>query len=170
MAQIRRSDGEAEDKENRTKVLRRKLRLMRDGLVDQQLAAPRQGPQHTMGEAEERKKMNLPQSAIEWLAHGKRGMSSNTIFQTLTGIDTGSAGAFPWDPDDFTRCEKLLTAVPEFRSRMGEVAAISKQWAALVSNWDKIKALIEEEAPEWDKGIGSAPKAYRLMKELLGDG
>lgn len=64
------------------------------------------------------------------------------------------------------RCRKLLAAVPEFRPRLGEMASVSPVWAVLVQEWDALCALMDEEAPEWNMGRGSAPKTYNRMKEI----
>lgn len=116
---------------------------------------------------------NIPSSAVEWLASGERGISSEFIFYVLTGIpagkDRGYGYCHPSDPDDFKRCEKLLRYVPEFRYRLDEMRVVSHVWDALVSNWNRLVVLIAEEAPGvlyGERNRGSAPKAYALMKEL----
>lgn len=115
---------------------------------------------------------NIPSSAVEWLASGERGTSSECIFYVMTGMPVGSyrcSTAHPSDPDDFKRCEKLLRKVPEFLSRFDEMRVVSPVWDKLVTNWNRIACLIEEEAPGVLSGEfrhGSAPKTYALMKEL----
>ena len=115
---------------------------------------------------------NIPSSAVEWLASGERGISSEFMFYVLTGIPAGntrSGSCHPSDPDDFKRCEKLLRAVPEFRDRLDEMRVVSPVWDALVCDWNRLVVLIDEEAPgvlSGERNRGSAPKAYALMKEL----
>lgn len=115
---------------------------------------------------------NVPSSAVEWLASGERGISSEFIFYVMTGLPAGktrSGSCHPYDPDDFKRCEKLLRAVPEFRDRLDEMRVVSPVWDALVSNWDRMVDLINEEAHgvlSGERNSGSAPKAYELMKSL----
>lgn len=56
-----------------------------------------------------------------WLASGERGISSNTIVTCLTGINAlgGHWHSHPLDPDDMTRCRKLLERVPLLSKRIG---------------------------------------------------
>lgn len=116
---------------------------------------------------------NIPSSAVEWLASGERGISSEFMFYVFTGIPAGkNRDAWrnhPSDPDDFKRCEKLLRPVPEFRDRLDEMRVVSSVWDKLVSNWSDIVTVLEEEAPgvlSGERKHGCAPKAYTMMKEL----
>lgn len=52
--------------------------------------------------------MNIPESAREWLRSGERGISSETIFSTITGLELNQCGSHPLDPADFRRCSLLL--------------------------------------------------------------
>lgn len=112
----------------------------------------------------------IPESAKNWLRHGNRGISSEVMFEAMTGIPLVLAAwqnMAPADPADFTRCELLLRAVPEWRARLPEMAAVSPVWARLVENWDEILAAIEKDAPRWfTHREGSAPTAYNMMKDL----
>lgn len=49
--------------------------------------------------------------------------------------------AVPRDADDFNRCVKLLNLMPEWRSRLGEVAAVypDTAWPAIVASWDELE-------------------------------
>lgn len=113
---------------------------------------------------------NLPPGATEWLARGERGLSSNAIFEHLTGLPCNGSGwgppsrNIPHDPADVRRCRQLLDAVPEFKLRFAEMAQCGPQWAKLVEHWERICALIDEE-----RHTGHATKAYDLMQELLRD-
>lgn len=112
---------------------------------------------------------SLPEGAAMWLACGSRGISSNTIFQTLTGIDAllGWEPSHPHDPDDLDSCLRLLEAVPSFKARMKEMEPVSKQWAALVARWDEIvQCHIDEVGIGWTKA-NSAPRTFALMREIL---
>jgi hypothetical protein len=115
--------------------------------------------------------VEMPSTAAQWLATGERGISSEAILSTLTGLPMKSAHGFgnhPHDPDDFKRCEMLLRAVPEFRERLGEMAAVSPVWAGLVARWDEIAALAELEIPGLFEGRqGSAPLTYMLMRKII---
>lgn len=100
-----------------------------------------------------------------WLHGPDTGTSSLTIAEILSGR-TGLVGSFgrstPRDPSDFWRCLNLLEAVPEWRSRLSEVAAAEPSWAALIERWGEVEALYREEAP-----TGRAPRCYDLMQELV---
>jgi hypothetical protein len=111
----------------------------------------------------------LSRAATEWLANGRRGVSSNTIFTSLTGIDalSGHRPSHPHDPDDLDRCIALLVQVPELRPKLYRMAECSPEWARLISRWDEI-----EQSHLVEVGLGwtnakEAPKTYALMKEVL---
>lgn len=121
--------------------------------------------------AARRKDLARSDAAIQWLASGERGSSSNAIFARLTGFATEERGyrdgsPVPRDPADLRRCRLLLEQVPalapEFRKRMGRV----KNWKALVAAWDVLCKLMDEETPDWRNGSGRAEKTYSLMKSL----
>jgi hypothetical protein len=105
---------------------------------------------------------------INWLANGRRGISSNTIVERLTGIKTLDdwGGSHPLDPADLGRCRRLLDDVPELQNEFSRMRDVSPTWAALVDRWDELCATMDREAPEWRSGIGSAPETYRIMKEI----
>lgn len=108
----------------------------------------------------------LSEEAIRWLAIGERGASSNAIFFRLTKVrsqDIKDEMAHPHDPDDLRRCRLLLEQVPELAPRIGEMASVSKEWAALIEKWDDICRAMDSEAPEWRNGKGSAHITYRMM-------
>ena len=111
----------------------------------------------------------LPEGAVLWLANGRRGISSNTMFTHITGIDAmqRSSKSHPHDPDDFDRCLLLLDAVPEFREHLQKMRTCSKKWAALVDNWTSIEVShLGEVGLGWKKAR-SAPETYKLMKSIL---
>lgn len=113
--------------------------------------------------------VTLSVAAQLWLRHGERGVSSDTIFGRLTGLYlVGHWGeTHPLDPDDFRRCRLLVEGVPEFRERLGEMAAASPTWAALVGAWDELCALMDEEAPTWRTARGArCPRTYERMRQL----
>jgi hypothetical protein len=106
-------------------------------------------------------------AAVEWLAHGERGTSSNAIFTHMTGMDAlrgRNNWTHPNDPDDLRRCLLLLEAVPEFKPHMHRMAEVSAAWAALASHWDEIVALYEADikaTPGW------ARNCYARMDALV---
>jgi hypothetical protein len=113
---------------------------------------------------------SLSPEAVDWLANGKRGISSNTIFTHLTGIDAmgGWGGrSHPHDPADLWRCRLLLEQVPEFGERLCEMKTASPVWARLVAKWGELCALMDREAPNWRNGEGFAPDTYHAMRLLI---
>jgi len=68
----------------------------------------------------------------------------------------------PWDPSDFNRCHGLLEMVPEWKSRMNEVAKLSKQWNSLVKNWDKLTEMLLEQ-----NKTGKPNGMYEFMETLI---
>lgn len=121
-----------------------------------------------MAEAQEKARYKSAGDAeLEWLYGTDTGISSLTIFATLTEKNGRAAQAQlrgrtsePLDPDDFGRCRRLLALFPAWRARLGEVAMASPEWTALVREWDMIDALYAEEEP-----TGRAPKCYALMQK-----
>lgn len=111
----------------------------------------------------------LSPNAVMWLASGRRGLSSETLFTFLTGVDAeGDHGhRYPLDPADLGRCRRLLEQCPELRSCLPRVCAAGPEWAALVQRWDELCALMDEESPEWRDDRGSAPRTYALMQEIF---
>lgn len=112
---------------------------------------------------------HTPPGLIEWLAGGRRGVSSNTIVTHLTGIDAlrDWGGDVPYDPADFDRCLQLLQAVPSLRLELRRMATYSQRWQALVERWDEIEAChLDEVGLGWTKAK-SAPKTYELMRSVL---
>jgi hypothetical protein len=114
---------------------------------------------------------NLSQSAINWLADGERGLSSEQMFETFTGLpcvsrDFRNPPCHPHDPDDLRRCMALLKDVPEFRGIMHEMRKVSPAWSRLVDRWDELAALLEQEMAD-RSNKGRATKTYDLMKEIL---
>lgn len=105
------------------------------------------------------------QKAMWWVANGERGMSSNSMFAVLSGQNPKTV-SYPYDPDDFKRCYKLLQAVPEWKSQLFKMRQFSKQWDSLVTNWDKLTEMYEQnEREDWKnyKSVGM----YEFMKTLL---
>ena len=105
--------------------------------------------------------MNEPQAKyLEWYRSYQTGISSETIFEVMTGIPVRRHD-MPYDPSDFSRCYELLERFPEWKPRLHEVSARFPRWKGLIDNWDKLTELYEEEKP-----TGEAPKLYKLIDEL----
>lgn len=69
----------------------------------------------------------LSPQAIQWLATGARGISSETIFTLITGVSCIKEEDMdiPYDAYDFVRCRLLLEACPEIQARFAEVMLTS---------------------------------------------
>lgn len=113
----------------------------------------------------------LTPNMVKWLASGRRGVSSNTMFSVMTGVAAMNDWGYshPHDPDDLSRCRRLLEQVPEFQSQLWKLKPVSKQWSALVDHWDELCRIMDEEAPDWRSGKGLALKTFELMVSLLKD-
>lgn len=110
------------------------------------------------------------QRALAWIAGPHVGASSKSIWCTMQGVKEPRGASFPYDPDDFFRCRRLLQLIPEWRERMPEMAQHGPVWATMAARWDEIDALFMEETQgRWERGIGaSAPRTYALMRQIIG--
>ena len=114
--------------------------------------------------------MELTESMRDWIRTGERGISSETIFEALTGMPLVAemwGYSTPRDPSDFHRCYKLLKAVPEFRERIKEVGEKFPHWKPIADNWDELERLFEEEL--FGRDDGKAPKLYDRLHQLNGE-
>jgi len=97
----------------------------------------------------------LTSEAIHWLAIGERGLSSDFIFESVTGVQTLSgswAGVahHPRDLADFRRCQLLLEFCPEIAAKFhSTMASKSPVWASLVGCWQDIVVMLDKDCPEW---------------------
>jgi hypothetical protein len=109
---------------------------------------------------------------LEWLKGTDTGVSSMTIVSVLSEKHALLAdgrlrhgGDVPHDPSDFGRCYRLLQLFPEWKARLGEVAAKYPKWKPLVEAWDQLEALWLEESP-----TNNCPKLYERMQALRKEG
>ena len=105
------------------------------------------------------------EKAMWWIANGFVGLSSKTMWNFFMGNKDFIIN-HPYDPDDFSRCYKLLETVPEWKSRVSELSVLSKEWKNLSKNWEKLTEMYEQNNREaWTnyKEIGM----YELMQKLL---
>jgi len=84
------------------------------------------------------KTVTTAQRLNAWFLSGDTGASSICIAQHLTGA--GCSGDYPMDAEDVGRCIRLLKFVPEFRSRLPEMAKVNRYWAVLIPRWREIEA------------------------------
>lgn len=139
------------------------------------LASLRQRLEAGALQAQKQETPGLSEAATRWLASGERGLSSETIFQHLTGISTRNVQwqdrhpHTPSDPADVRRCRLLLEQVPELAPMFPKMAEVSAAWKDLVYLWDDICKTMDQEAPQWRKGHGQpCPKTYELIKRAIG--
>ena len=89
----------------------------------------------------------LPQR--KWWFGCDVGKSSASIFFVLTdqnkilkeAVEKYSNGAYPRDADDFGRCQRLLELIPEWRSRLSEVAIAypNGPWPKIIERWHELE-------------------------------
>ena len=109
--------------------------------------------------------MNAEENIAKWFVCGKVGASSRAMACCM--LKQTGHNSHPLDPADFNRCLLFIEAVPEAKEYMREFRKLSKEWASLIDNWDKIEnCFISEVGRDWVNG-DSAPKTYNLMKEVL---
>lgn len=113
---------------------------------------------------------DIPQSVVNWLSCGERGISSDTIVSSIWGLPASArrGQSHPHDPDDLKRCLKLLAASPETKTRFEQMRTVSPEWSALVTNWGVLETLFLEEAHdiEWSSRK-PAKKTYAAMKRCI---
>lgn len=110
----------------------------------------------------------VTERAAKWLLDGQVGMSSRAIYCHMTGNED-KRWSYPSDPDDLNRCLLLLDLIPEWKERMGEMAARGTAWAGLAVRWEELSAtFLDEVGLGWSKAK-SAPKTFALMKQLIGE-
>jgi hypothetical protein len=107
--------------------------------------------------------MNYNDPLFRWLMHGQRGLSSEAMVAYITG--TGGSADHPYDPSDLGRCRLLVEQVPIIRMNLKRMADCSPVWAQIIAHWDELCSLMDEEAPEWRRGVGGAPMCYALLRQ-----
>lgn len=113
----------------------------------------------TWKEPEPDQSKTVNEKALWWIANGRVGMSSKTMWLKFMGQPVGYPN-HPHDPDDFSRCYKLLEAVPEWKEKIPKLKELSPQWSNLADNWVKLTQMYESKA---DNGH----EMYDFMQVLL---
>lgn len=97
----------------------------------------------------------IEKKAYDWLENGRTGLSSLTICATLLPNlshdklekvkeeDYGTS--YPYDTGDFQRCLGLLNHVPELKSQLIKMKAVTKEWSNLVDKWSEIENSINND-------------------------
>lgn len=104
---------------------------------------------------------DVKEKAMWWIANGHVGMSSRTMWNCLIGNSDFPVN-HPYDPDDFSRCWKLLEAVPEWENELHKLKKLSRQWSNLVDNWDKLSEFYEDM-----RKVKKANGMYEFMQPLI---
>ena len=113
--------------------------------------------------------MSINERAIKWLLSEDTGLSSEAICRHML-IGKQRYADYPSDPSDIGRCFRLLALIPEWESRICEMAAYGAAWISLSEQWQQIKQCMEDEVGiDWTKG-DRASKTYDLMKAVQADG
>jgi hypothetical protein len=118
----------------------------------------------TWKEPEADQSQSIKEKAMWWIANGEQGLSSKTMWLCLMGQKVERV-SYPYDPDDFSRCYKLLQAVPEWKTHLYLLKPLCPQWSNLVDNWDKLTEMYEQNKREnWlnHEEVGM----YQLMCKL----
>ncbi len=137
----------------------------------------RQAPPQAPPQAPRKRAKATPKKAIEALRHllrSQRGLSACSVVWALVpelrdfvdGMTGGDLGNPPWDPSDFTRCQRVLKLIPDGLARIGEVAKAfpkSKPWTRLAVAWPELDKIWSDEEMRADR---MAPKLYARMQEL----
>ena len=120
-------------------------------------------------EVEAARKAGLSLEAVDWILHGERGASSETVFTILTGVRLIEKSKYqaPSNADDFRRCRLLLESVPGLTEKLKVMSCVSPAWGDLVEQWNKISSLMDSEAPEWRKGKGNVPRTSNMIKSVV---
>lgn len=90
----------------------------------------------------------------QWIIEGEVGTSSKTIWAVMMGVVREPTQCnfnydVPHDPDDFSRCYKLLCLFPYWEGRLWEVAKVFPKWEPFVREWTKLKELY----PQWQSNV-----------------
>lgn len=103
----------------------------------------------------------VEERACWWKQRGDHGTSSLTVYCAFSG-GYSPHGRFdiPYDPDDYSRCRKLLDLIPEWRTNLSVVVARFPWYRPFIDRWDEFDRLWDEESSS-----GRCPKLYALMLE-----
>ena len=119
-----------------------------------------------MSETREMISPNLDDRMIFWIRNGERGISSEVIFETLSGnllLCEDWDYNTPQDASDFNRCYELLQLIPEWRVRLNEVAEKHRHWKLMVEHWGELESLFRDALN--DKKV---PNPFWKFNRLLG--
>lgn len=103
---------------------------------------------------------------IDWLTNGNHGASSKCMLRHMLGLPDGDKygeNCYPRDHWDRERCLILLKIMPEWQSRIDEMAALNKGWAEQV---ELMKPGIAAMEASLDRDFKGNARAGYGVKEL----
>jgi len=110
-----------------------------------------------------------------WYRSGDTGISSETMFEVLTGIPAKSLDR-PHDMADIGRCIRMLRLFPELRPLIGDVQKKYISWRPYIDCWVELERLYDkcvefenlahEEQKKLKKRNNPLEEAWRLCQRL----
>lgn len=110
------------------------------------------------------KELSIDERAERWFESRDTGLSSTTIWRFFRGRGRTDDDRTPSDPSDFGRCHRLLTLIPEWRARLGELGAARPEWKLLVDGWAEMERIYERDLP-----TGKSMDLWALMRRANGE-
>lgn len=97
-------------------------------------------------EVDEARAAGLSEGSVAWVLRGERGVSSESIFSYLTGVELRPREAYacPRDAADLSRCRLLIESSSECADRLGRLAELGPEWAELA---ERLMTVGAPEAP-----------------------
>lgn len=111
----------------------------------------------------------VPEAALNWIVGGDTGLPALGIWAHMVGARTMVFHEHPQDARELAQCLRLLDAVPEWHSRLPEMARYNRGWQSLVPAWEELVATLRIEL---DAGWGcrlSAPRTTAFLRSLLAE-
>jgi hypothetical protein len=117
-------------------------------------------------DAEQARKAGLPETVIQWLLTGERGLSSDALCKAYFGIPERAGIDHPHDPSDLRRCLLFLQAVDEPNQwRFDQLQDLSQAWLLLSCHWTELVACFEQECSQSINN--AAPETYALIQKII---
>lgn len=107
-----------------------------------------------------------------WLCGPNFGLAAGYIAFRLTGRQPAAeapiTSAYPCDSDSLARCESLLNAVPELRTRLPELRS-DPHWSYYVDRWAKLTEMIDTDPDTLDVLLRMmGPQEREVVQEIDG--
>ncbi len=112
----------------------------------------------------------------QWIIEGEVGTSSRTIWAVMVGAVDGKRQCDNWhydtprDPDDFSRCYKLIVLFPEWKARLPEVAQTFPKWIPFIREWGTLADMYRKALARNPDGYGYSNEIYNFMQGLDAEG